>query len=287
MAMHKKSRIWQHIKSPLKGILIFLICVLVLFPFLWMILVSFLNRVNIYPSNLFAPHADGFFSVFTLENYRSIIQTGNIFSYFKNSAIVAVFTTLISLVLGTIAAYGFARYDWKKREDRAFWILSQKFLPAMAVVIPYFLMATFAGIFDTAVLLVICYTTFNIPFTIWMMRGFIEDLPKELEEAAFVDGCTRVQSMYKIVLPLVLPGMVATAIFCVINSWNEFVFANFLTLVNAKTVPTSVMMYLSVSGVKWGEMAATGVLAVLPVLIFAICVQKYMIRGLTFGAVKG
>ncbi|MDR2479005.1 MAG: carbohydrate ABC transporter permease, partial [Treponema sp.] len=129
--------------------------------------------------------------------------------------------------------------------------------------------------------------TFNIPFTIWMMRGFIEDLPVELEEAAFVDGCTRMQTIIRSVFPLVLPGMAATAIFCVINSWNEFVLANFLTSIHSKTVPTSVMMYLSVSGVKWGEMAATGVLAVLPVLIFAIAVQKYMIRGLTFGAVKG
>jgi multiple sugar transport system permease protein len=177
--------------------------------------------------------------------------------------------------------------DWKKREDRAFWVLSQKFLPAMAVVIPYFLMASMTGLLDTQIILIICYTTFNIPFTIWMMRGFIEDLPMELEEAGFVDGRNRLQVLARIVFPLVLPGMTATAIFCVINSWNEFVFANFLTSIHAKTVPTSVMMYLSVSGVKWGEMAATGVLAVLPVLIFAICVQKYMIRGLTFGAVKG
>ena len=198
-----------------------------------------------------------------------------------------MFSTLISLILGSFAAYGFARYNWAKREDRAFWVLSQKFLPAMAVVIPYFTMAAAFKLLDTQILLVICYTTFNIPFTIWMMRGFIEDLPKELEEAAFVDGCSRMDSIRHIVLPLILPGLVATSIFCIINSWNEFVFANFLTTINAKTVPTSVMMYLSVSGVKWGEMAATGVLAVLPVMIFAISVQKHMVRGLTFGSVKG
>jgi multiple sugar transport system permease protein len=251
-----------------------------LFPFLWMVLVSFRNRVDVLqPGNIFAP--------VSLENYAALISSGAIFVYFRNSAVVAVCTTILSLILGTLAAYGFARYNWKKREDRAFWVLSQKFLPAMAVVIPYFLMASLASLLDTQLILIICYTTFNIPFTIWMMRGFIEDLPMELEEAAFVDGCTRVQALRRIVFPLVLPGMTATAIFCIINSWNEFVFANFLTSIHAKTVPTSVMMYLSVSGVKWGEMAATGVLAVLPVLIFAICVQKYMIRGLTFGAVKG
>lgn len=263
----------------LRGIVIFLACVVVLFPFLWMVRVSFLNKVGIFePLN--------FSIAMTLENYRNIIDSG-IGKYFANSFVVAVFSTLISLILGSFAAYGFARYNWAKREDRAFWVLSQKFLPAMAVVIPYFTMAAAFKLLDTQILLVICYTTFNIPFTIWMMRGFIEDLPKELEEAAFVDGCSRMDSIRHIVLPLILPGLVATSIFCIINSWNEFVFANFLTTINAKTVPTSVMMYLSVSGVKWGEMAATGVLAVLPVMIFAISVQKHMVRGLTFGSVKG
>ena len=262
-----------------RGIIIFLACVAILFPFLWMLRVSFLNKVDIFdPLNIHA--------AMTTENYRSIVESG-IGKYFANSFIVAVLSTLISLVLGSFAAYGFARYNWKKREDRAFWVLSNKFLPAMAVVIPYFTMAAAFKLLDTQLLLVICYTTFNIPFTIWMMRGFIEDLPKELEEAAFVDGCTRMQSIRHIVFPLILPGLVATSIFCIINSWNEFVFANFLTTINAKTVPTSVMMYLSVSGVKWGEMAATGVLAVLPVMLFAISVQKHMVRGLTFGSVKG
>lgn len=243
-------------------------------------MVSLRNKVDIFsPGNwLVTP---------TLKNYVAIIEKNNIMKFFANSIVVATITTIVSLILGSLAAYGFARYNWKKKEDRAFWVLSQKFLPPMAVVIPYFLMGAFANILDTRLLLIICYTTFNIPFTIWMMRGFIEELPRSVEEAAYIDGCTKLQCMRKIVLPLVAPGMVATAIFCVINSWNEFVFANFLTSIHAKTVPTSIMMYLSVSGVKWGEMAATGVLSVLPVLIFAIIVQKNMIRGLTFGSVKG
>lgn len=269
------------IRRVLFGVAIVGICAAFLFPFICMLLASLRSRVDvIQPDRLFS-------APFTLDNYRLLFSSGDLGPYFLNSAIVAVCTTIVSLILGSFAAYGFARYSWKKREDRAFWVLSQRFLPAMAVVIPFFLLASLFGLLDTRLLLIICYTTFNIPFTIWMMRGFIEDLPVELEEAALVDGCTRLQAIRRIVLPLVLPGMTATAIFCIINSWNEFVFANFLTSIHAKTVPTSVMMYLSVSGVKWGEMAATGVLAVLPVFIFAICVQKYMIRGLTFGAVKG
>lgn len=269
----------QLLESALLAFGFIIVCSFVLLPFLWMIAVSFRNKADIFdPGNLFAS--------FTLINYQTIFADG-IQRLFINSAIIAVSSTLISLVLGSLAAYGFARYNWEKRESRAFWVLSQRFLPAMAVIIPYFMMAALFRLLDTHLLLVICYTTFNLPFTIWMMRGFIEDIPVELEEAGFVDGCTRMQSLQRIILPLVLPGMVATAIFCIINSWNEFVFANFLTTISAKTIPTSVMTYLSVSGVKWGEMAATGTLSVMPVLIFAISVQKYMIRGLTLGSVKG
>lgn len=266
--------------SLVRGIFLLLVCLACLLPFVWMIMVSFRNRVDILdPSKIFVTP--------TLKNYQAIIEDSNILDFFQNSFIIAVISTLISLAIGSFAAYGFARYKWKKREDRAFWVLSQKFLPPMAVVIPYFMMASMAGLLDTRLVLIICYTTFNIPFTIWMMRGFIEDMPIELEEAGWVDGCSRLTGIIKILLPLITPGLVATSIFCVINSWNEFVFANFLTSIQAKTIPTSVMMYLSVSGVKWGEMAATGVMAVLPVLIFAIIVQKHMIRGLTFGSVKG
>jgi multiple sugar transport system permease protein len=255
------------------------LCAYVLFPFVWMVLVSFRTKADIFdPGNVLKS--------FTTVNYVKV-AAGGIPRLFANSAIIAALSTIVSLVFGSLAAYGFARFEWKKREGRAFWVLSQRFLPPMAVIVPYYMMASLFRVIDTHLLLIICYTTFNLPFTMWMMRGFIEDLPRELEEAAMVDGCTRAGTIQRIILPLSLPGMAATAIFCVINSWNDLVFANFLTSVRAKTVPTSVMTYLSVSGVQWGEMAATGVLAVLPVLFFAILVQRYMIRGLTFGSVKG
>lgn len=274
--MNKKRNFFG---SLLYGLGNLIICLFTLLPFLWMISVSFRNKADVFdPGKVF--------SSFTSINYETIMNEG-IMNLFVNSAIIALISTLISLILGTLAAYGFARYKWPKRESRAFWVLSQRFLPAMAVIIPYFMLAALFRLLDTHLLLIICYTSFNIPFTIWMMRGFIEDLPIELEEAAYVDGCTRLQALKKIILPLILPGMVATAIFCIINAWNEFVFANFLTTIRAKTIPTSVMTYLSVSGVKWGEMAATGTLAVIPVLVFAISVQKHMIRGLTLGSVKG
>ena len=267
------------IARALMSVALILLCAYVLFPFLWMISVSFRQKADIFdPGNLVAS--------FTTVNYEKIYSAG-ITRLFANSAIIAALSTVVSLILGSLAAYGFARFDWKKREGRAFWVLSQRFLPPMAVIVPYYMLAALMRVLDTHLLLIICYTTFNLPFAMWMMRGFIEELPRELEEAAMVDGCTRAGTIRRIILPLSLPGMTATAIFCVINAWNEFVFANFLTSIQAKTVPTSVMTYLSVSGVQWGEMAATGVLAVLPLPFFAILVQRYMIRGLTFGSVKG
>lgn len=263
-----------------KGLVLIIASVFFAGPYLWMILISLKPKVDIFEPGkfIFKP---------TLENYASIIYQAHILDYFKNSIIIAVCSTVISLIIGSFAAYGFARFNWKKREKTAFLVLSQRMLPSMAIVIPYFLMAMAAGLLDTKLILVICYMLFNIPFTILMMRGFFEDIPIEIEEAGLIDGCSRFQVLKELILPLSLPGLTATAIFCLINSWNEFVFANFLTSINAKTVPTSVMLFLSVSGTKWGEMAATGVLASLPAIIFGITVQKYMIRGLTFGAVKG
>lgn len=263
-----------------KGGLLFLSCLFFIAPYLWMVLISLKPRVDIFEPGkwLFIP---------TLKNYRAIIKDAGIGDYFLNSVIIAAVSTLFSLIVGSFAAYGFARFNWKSRENTAFMVLSQRMLPAMAVVIPYFLMAMAAGLLDTRVILIICYLLFNIPFTILMMRGFFEDIPIEIEEAGKIDGCGGLQVLKELILPLSLPGLTATAIFCLINSWNEFVFANFLTSIHAKTVPTSVMLFLSVSGTKWGEMAATGVLSSLPVILFGIIVQKYMIRGLTFGAVKG
>lgn len=276
--MSKRQK--QAIGGVARGLVFTVVCLFFIAPYLWMVLISLKPRVDIFEPGkwIFVP---------TLQNYSNIIKNAHILDYFVNSMAVSVVSTAVSLAIGSLAAYGFARYRWKRREDMAFMVLSQRMLPAMAVVIPYFLMAMAAGLLDTRVILIICYLLFNIPFTILMMRGFFEDIPMEIEDAGKIDGCSGFQVFKELILPLSLPGLTATAIFCLINSWNEFVFANFLTSIKAKTVPTSVMLFLSVSGTKWGEMAATGVLSSLPAIVFGIAVQKYMIRGLTFGAVKG
>jgi multiple sugar transport system permease protein len=263
----------------LLNLLTALVIIVCLFPFIWTVMTSLKTRVQTIDPSVW------FFTP-TLENYHAVFQKRDLLFYVKNSAIIVFFTTLISIILGTMAAYGFARFRFNRKEDLAFWILSLRMLPPMAVVIPFFLMGRFLHLLDKHVFLVIVYLSFNIPFAIWMMRGFIEDIPQEIEESAWVDGCSRFQGLMKIIFPLTLPGIVATAIFCVIQSWNEFALAFFLTSFNSRTVPTTVTFFLTVLGVIWGEMAAVGVVATIPILIFAIIVQKYLIRGLTFGAIK-
>jgi len=255
------------------------VCIACVFPMFWMVLISLKSNVQTYDPSIwwFAP---------TFGNYLEVFQNRNATDYLRNSAIIVIATTAISIFIGGLAAYGFARFEFRKKENRAFWVLSLRMLPPMASVIPLFVMASLLGVLDTHLVLIVSYMLFNIPFTIWMMRSFFEEIPVALEEAAFMDGASRFHVFLRIILPLATPGLIATAIFCIINSWNEFVFALFLTNSGASTLPTTVTLFLSVSGVVWGEMSAIGVVTVLPVLLFAMAVQKYMIRGLTFGGVK-
>jgi multiple sugar transport system permease protein len=261
------------------NLLVAIVVVLCVFPFIWTLMTSLKTRIQtIDPSVwLFRPNP---------ENYIAVFKNRNLLFYIKNSAIIVSGTTLISIVLGTLAAYGFARFRFSKKEDLAFWVLSLRMLPPMAVIIPFFLLGRFMRLLDKHIYLIIVYLSFNIPFTIWMMRGFIEDIPKELEEAAWVDGASRLQALVRVVFPITLPGIAATVIFCVIQSWNEFALAFFLTSFNSRTLPTTVTFFLTVLGVVWGEMAAVGIVATVPILVFAFFVQKYLIRGLTFGAIK-
>lgn len=273
------ANLWSKFSHVGVRILILIVCVISVFPLFWMLLVSLKTGTQTLDPGLwiFKP---------TLDNYKETFLYRNITSYLSNSLIVVMVTTLISIVIGGLAAYGFARFEFKKRENLAFWVLSLCMLPPMATVIPFFVMAQMLHILDTHLVLIICYMLFNIPFTIWMMRGFFEEIPLAIEEAALVDGCSRFQVFLKILLPLALPGLIATAIFCIIQSWNEFAFALFLTSSDANTLPTTVTLFLSITGVVWGEMSAVGVITIIPVLVFAMVVQKYMIRGLTFGGVK-
>ena len=276
----RKRRALRGTKRTLVYIGIILMCIWAVFPLFWMIIISVKERIYTYDPSvwIFKPVFDNYITVFTEKDFGKFLM---------NSAVVSVATTILALFFGTLAAYGFSRFKVKHMQGMMFFLLGIRMIPSVAIVIPIFVIARFARLLDTRILLIVTYMIFNIPFTVWMMKGFFDEIPKELEEAGKVDGCTTFQSLYKIILPVIQPGLIATSIFCIISSWNEFVYALFLTSIKSVTTPTIVQMFLSIQGVAWGEMSAVGTVAIMPVLVFAMIVQKNMIRGLSFGAVKG
>jgi multiple sugar transport system permease protein len=257
-----------------------IILIIVVSPVVWLLLTSFKKPVDVYampPKWFFTP---------TLGNYRTLIFERNFLRYFVNSVIVAGLTTIICVFLGTIFSYVLSRFRFKGRDNLAFWVLSLRMLPPIAVILPYYLIFRNLRLLDTQLSLVIVYITMNFPFAVWMMKGFFEEIPIEYEEAALVDGCTRFQTFLRIALPIVRPGLAATAVFTLIFSWNEFLFALILTGEGAKTLPVGVTGFVTFEGVKWGLLAAGGIFIIAPILAVSFFIQKHLIRGLTFGGIK-
>ena len=210
------------------------------------------------------------------------------FHQLLNSLIVGVGSTILAVGLGTFAAYAFSRFKIAGKEDLLFFILSTRMLPPVVVVIPIYLMYSAIGLRDTHAGLILLYTTFNVSFAVWLMKGFIDEIPKEYEDAALVDGYTRFQTFIKVVLPQSVTGIAATAVFCLITAWNEFAFALVLTEVGGKavTAPPSITSATGSGGVDWGKIAAATFVFLLPVAVFTFLMRKHLLRGVTFGAVK-
>jgi multiple sugar transport system permease protein len=209
--------------------------------------------------------------------------------YFMNTLIVSLMSTAIALIVGTLAAYGLARFKFKGSRSIAFYILSALFAPPAAYVIPIFLLMKSIGLLDTQLGLALIYLTFNIPFTTWLMRGIIKEVPIEIEEAAMIDGCSRIGVLGKITLPLMKTGLAAAAIFDLVISWNEYLFASVLTATKSTTLPVTMAAFASssVKPVYWGYVASSAVLIMLPMIVFAFFAQRYIVRGFALGAVKG
>jgi multiple sugar transport system permease protein len=205
---------------------------------------------------------------------------------FCNSLIVAVTSTFIAVAMGTLTAYGFSRFKLAAEPDLLFFILSTRMLPPVVVAIPMFLMYRAVGLVDTHVGLIILYTAFNLSFSVWIMKGFIDEIPKEYEEAALVDGYTRLQAFLRIVLPEAATGIAATAVFCFITAWNEYAFALMMTNRNAQTAPPFIPAQLGSGITDWTVIAAGTVLFMLPVAIFTFTLRGHLLRGVTFGAIR-
>jgi multiple sugar transport system permease protein len=226
----------------------------------------------------------------TLQHYYEAFVTRSFGRYLLTSAIVAVVSTACALVIGTLAAYALTRFRLPYNLDRklSLWILSTRMFPAIVTAVPLFLMMRDLRLLNTKAALIVVYTAFNLPFVVWMMRGFFAEVPRDLEEAALVDGDSRLGALVRVVLPLVSPGLAATAVFCLIVSWNEFLFALVLTQTDASmTLPVGIAGRVTQFEIKWGVMSAAGAVAMVPILIFALAMQRYLVRGLSLGAVKG
>jgi len=267
-------------KVTITYVAVLVILLIILTPYIWLILTSFKDRVDAFaipPKVLFSP---------TLENYQVAFGQKGFTQNLINSAAVASLSTVLALVLGVPAAYGLARFKMRGNRGIMMALLAGRMLPAIVLALPLFILFSGASLIDTYPALVLAYLTFNLPFTVWMMRGFFLAIPVEIDEAAIMDGCSYIGAFFRVVLPLTLGGLAATAIFCVINSWNEFLFALILTGRHTATLPVAIPQLLPPYGTYWGQIAAVGTVTTIPVLLFAFLAQKYLVRGMTGGAIQ-
>jgi multiple sugar transport system permease protein len=250
------------------------------FPVYWLFIISFKT-----PDEIFAFPPVWYPESIQFANYRVLFKDGDAETVW-NSLILAGVSTVIAMVLGTMCAYSLVRFK-TGGENLAVWIISQRMMPPIAIVFPVFLLYVFFGWVDSFHGLIILYTAFSLPYVIWMMRGYIEDLPLELEESALVDGCTRWEVLWKVVFPMVRSGLFATAVFTFVFAWNDFLFALVLTRTEVVTYTVQVTHYFGGQSNFWAKIAAMSVLGTIPVFFTVATLQRYLVRGISMGAVKG
>jgi multiple sugar transport system permease protein len=257
-----------------------IVLVVFLFPVYWVFAVSLKTAGEIFKSPpAWYPATPQF------GNFLVLFRDGDAWSVW-NSLVTAGVSTVIAMVLGTLCAYGIVRFR-TGGEHLATWILSQRLLPPIAIVFPLFLAYAWLGLSDTYTGLILLYTAFALPYVVWMMRGYLSEVPVELEEAALVDGCSRLGVLWRVVVPVARNGLVATAIFAFIYSWNEFLFALVMTRTNVITYTVQISNYFGPQSTFWAKISAMSALGTLPVFIAVACLQRYVVRGISLGAVKG
>ena len=282
------------VRGTLVGILLAIAIIFFLFPIYWITLASFKTKPEILsptPLHLFqfSPNLENYSSILGLTTGETEAGTpGEYLSRLKNSVIIAGGSTVLAVFFGTLTAYAMARFRIPGKADILFYILSTRMLPPVVIIIPVFLMFTQLGLKGNHVGLTLLYTTVNLPFVVWMMKGFFDEIPHEYEDAAMLDGYPRIQAFFKVTLPNAWPGIAATAVFCIIVAWNEYAFAFILNSEPfAQTVPSFIASKSQTSaGINWGIIAAMSTLFVAPVLVFTFLVRNHLLRGVTFGAVR-
>lgn len=277
--LRRRSRLGPRIRIA-AGILA---CVIFLFPVFWMVLSSFKDQRDIFttpPKLFFSP---------TVANYVDYMQRADVWRRLVNTVIVATGAGVVSIIAGAMAGYALARIPLRGATTIGVLILLSRGVPPIALAVPMFLVARSLGVTDQHITLILAYCTFLIPYVMWLMRGFFLSLPRELEEAAMIDGCSRFGAFVKIIVPISLPGLLSTLIFSMILAWEELLFALVLSNRYASTIPVAIAGIAgdTVNGANWGALTAVGTITVIPVVIFALLVQKWLIQGLADGATKG
>ena len=302
----------------LRAIAVILIAIVILVPIFVMINTAFKTRpevVSVPPKVIYTPTLEGFVLLLTeraiaspavleelqdaaemgelglfdriaLESGQEITGPSEYVNRLRNSVIIAGLSTIASVVLAVFAGYAFSRYEGKGKNDLLFFILSTRFLPAVVVTVPLFVMYRTLSLHDTHIGMILLYTAFNLSLAVWLMKGFFDEIPTEYEEAALVDGYTRLQAFFRIVLPQAATGVAATTVFCLIFAWNEYAFALMLTSEAARTAPPSIATMLGRSGIEWTAIAAGSLGFLIPVIIVVFLLRNYLLRGVTFGAVR-
>lgn len=275
------------VRTVVEIVLLTLLAVAMLFPVLWIVETSIKDNRDVYaiPAKFFNFHI-------TLDHFRDVFVANDggpsdLSSAFLNSVLIAGGSTALATLLGVPAAWAYARFHVRGKKDQLFFILSTRFMPPIVIVIPVFLMYRQLSLINTHLGLILIYAAFNVSFTIWMVKGFVDEIPAEYEDAAMLDGFTRFQAFWRFTLPLLVPGIAATAVFALIFSWNEFVFAIFLTSsTDVRTAPPAIAGLIGGTTTDWGLVAASAVVFAIPVLVFSFLVRKHLVAGMTLGAVR-
>ena len=301
--------------QAIRASIVIMLAILVLIPVVWMGMTAFKSRADAVaspPKVAFEPTLEGFISLLydrrqlnaqqveamqaredldwrdriMLERGQAITGSSDYVKRLQNSVIIASLSTLLSVGLGVLAAYAFSRFNIPGEGDLLFFILSTRMLPPVVVTIPIFLMYREIGLYDTYVGMILLYTEFNLSFSVWLLKGFIDEIPREYEEAALVDGYSRLQAFLRIVLPQAVTGIAATTVFSFIFAWNEYAFALMLTADNARTAPPSIPSVLGTGGIEWAAIAAGSLGFLIPVVLVTFAMRQYLLRGVTFGAIR-
>jgi multiple sugar transport system permease protein len=251
-----------------------------IFPIYWMLLSAFKVEVGMFtipPKWFFKP---------SLLNFKSLGKDFGVWRYIKNSLIAAGTTTVIAIVFGSMAGYGLSR--WRRnaaKKQIAFWMITTRMAPVVGMILPLYILFKFLGLVGRLPSLIIAYTTFNLPFAVWLMKAFFDDLPKEIEDAAMVDGCSKFRAFFNVGIPMVKPGLVAVATLCFMFAWNDFGFAVVFTTGPTQTLPVATARLMTEYGIVWGQAMTLGTILLSPVLVIGILIRKNLVHGLTFGAV--